>query len=179
MRPQDVWIIKNASYGFSPRGLKHRARRMQSNLRELLKHQTLPLMGATRLETAEKTDAGRVAPISACVSSSTKYYHQTLSLMGGDASRVGAFSSTPVSRRANFLQPRHPVSLFANSNMSIMPVPITHCIFRSGVQTARAWRCACHIVWQSGGSGADNAGRLRIRSFAKMGVCGCSWLSPW
>ena len=35
-----------------------------------------------RDETAEKTDAGRVAPISACVSSSTKYYHQTLSLMG-------------------------------------------------------------------------------------------------
>ena len=33
-------------------------------------------------ETAEKTDAGRVAPISACVSSSTKYYRQTLSLMG-------------------------------------------------------------------------------------------------
>ncbi len=32
-----------------------------------LKLQTLPLMGATRPEAAEKTDAGRVAPISACV----------------------------------------------------------------------------------------------------------------
>ena len=33
------------------------------------KYQTLPLMGATRLEAAEKMpDAGRVAPISACVS---------------------------------------------------------------------------------------------------------------
>ena len=29
--------------------------------------QTLPLMGATRPEAAEKTDAGRVAPIRACV----------------------------------------------------------------------------------------------------------------
>ena len=29
--------------------------------------ETLSLMGATRLEAAEKTDAGRVAPISACV----------------------------------------------------------------------------------------------------------------
>ena len=28
---------------------------------------TLPLMGVTRLEAAEKSDAGRVAPISACV----------------------------------------------------------------------------------------------------------------
>ena len=64
-----------------------------------------------RDEAVEKTDAGRVAPISACVSSSTKYYRQTLSLMG-DASRVGAFFSSLVSRRANFLQPRHPVNLF-------------------------------------------------------------------
>ena len=38
-------------------------------------------------------DAGRVAPISACVSSSTKRYHKTLpqnaTSNGGDASRVG------------------------------------------------------------------------------------------
>jgi len=33
-------------------------------------------------------DARRVAPISVCVSSSAKCYHQTLALMG-DASRVG------------------------------------------------------------------------------------------
>ena len=50
------------------------------------------------------SDAGRVAPISACVSSSTKYYQQTLPLMGATrlasghfsatASRVGAFFSS-------------------------------------------------------------------------------------
>ncbi len=66
-------------------------------------HQTLPLMGATRLEVAEKySDAGRVAPISDSVSSSTKRYHQTLPLSassnGGDASRVGNFFSSLVSR---------------------------------------------------------------------------------
>ena len=46
-----------------------------------------------RDEAAEKTDARRVAPISACVSSSTKRYNQALpsnaSSNGGDASRVG------------------------------------------------------------------------------------------
>ena len=48
-------------------------------------------------------DARRVAPISACVSSNTKRYHQTLSpnasSNGGDASRVGAFFNSFVSRR--------------------------------------------------------------------------------
>ncbi len=42
-------------------------------------------------------DARRVAPISACVSSSTKRYHKTLpqnaTSNGGDASRVGIFSA--------------------------------------------------------------------------------------
>ena len=42
-------------------------------------------------------DAGRVAPISACVSSSTKCYHQALTQNansnGGDASRVGKICS--------------------------------------------------------------------------------------
>ena len=39
-------------------------------------------------------DAGRVAPISACVSSSTKYYHQTLALMGATRLASGHFSAT-------------------------------------------------------------------------------------
>ena len=45
-------------------------------------------------------DARRVAPISACVSSSTKRYRQALPLNattnGGDASRVGEFFSSLV-----------------------------------------------------------------------------------
>ena len=47
-------------------------------------------------------DARRVAPISACVSSSDKRYHQTLTLNaisnGGDASRIGHFFSSLVAR---------------------------------------------------------------------------------
>ena len=39
-------------------------------------------------------DARRVAPISACVSSSTKYYHQTLTLMGATRLASGLFSAT-------------------------------------------------------------------------------------
>ena len=50
-----------------------------------------------RDEAAEKTDARRVAPISACVSSSAQRYHSTLpanaSTNGGDASRVGKICS--------------------------------------------------------------------------------------
>ena len=41
-------------------------------------------------------DAGRVAPISACVSSSTKYYQQTLTLMG--ATRLEAADKIAVYR---------------------------------------------------------------------------------
>ena len=40
------------------------------------------------------SDAGRVAPISACVSSSTQYYHQTLALMGATRLASGHFSAT-------------------------------------------------------------------------------------
>ena len=39
------------------------------------------------------SDAGRVAPISACVSSSTKYYQQTLPLMGATRLASGHFSA--------------------------------------------------------------------------------------
>ena len=60
-------------------------------------------VNGVRDEAVEKTDAGRVAPISACVSSNIKRYHQTLSpnasTNGGDASRVGAFFNSFVSRR--------------------------------------------------------------------------------
>ena len=41
-------------------------------------------------------DAGRVAPISACVSSSTKYYHQTLALMGATRPASGYFSAASI-----------------------------------------------------------------------------------
>ena len=40
------------------------------------------------------SDARRVAPISACVSSSTKYYQQTLPLMGATRLASGHFSAT-------------------------------------------------------------------------------------
>ena len=54
-------------------------------------------MGATRPEAAEKTDARRVAPISACVSLSAQRNHPTQPLnatsIGGDASRVGKICS--------------------------------------------------------------------------------------
>ena len=50
-----------------------------------------------RDEAAEKTDARRVAPIRACVSSSVQRYHPTQPLNatsnGGDASRVGKICS--------------------------------------------------------------------------------------
>ncbi len=80
--------------------------RLQSGKTQTCKRtqaQALPLMRATRSEVAEKySDAGRVAPISVSVSSSTKRYHQTLPLSassnGGDASRVGNFFSSLVSR---------------------------------------------------------------------------------
>ena len=56
--------------------------RLQSGKTQTCKRtqaQALPLMRATRPEVAEKySDAGRVAPISVSVSSSTKRYHQTL-----------------------------------------------------------------------------------------------------
>ena len=80
--------------------------RLQSGKTQTCKRtqaQARPLMRATRPEVAEKySDAGRVAPISVSVSSSTKRYHQTLPLSatsnGGDASRVGNFFSSLVSR---------------------------------------------------------------------------------
>ena len=80
--------------------------RLQSGKTQTCKRtqaQALPLMRATRPEVVEKySDAGRVAPISVSVSSSTKRYHQTLPLSassnGGDASRVGNFFSSLVSR---------------------------------------------------------------------------------
>ena len=61
-------------------------------------------MGATRLEAAEKTDAGRVAPISACVFYQIDKLKSGFEAMGrtvmpgncalmGDASRVGHFSA--------------------------------------------------------------------------------------
>ena len=50
-----------------------------------------------RDEAAEKTDARRVAPISACVSSSAQRYPPVLPLNatsnGGDAARVGKICS--------------------------------------------------------------------------------------
>ena len=52
----------------------------------------------TRLEVAEKTDAGRVAPISACVSSSTKRRHQTLPLMGATRLASGKYAAIISSR---------------------------------------------------------------------------------
>ena len=80
--------------------------RLQSGKIQICKRtqaQALPLMRATRPEVAEKySDAGRVAPISVSVSSRTKRYHQTLlpnaTSNGGDASRVGNFFSSLVSR---------------------------------------------------------------------------------
>ena len=80
--------------------------RLQSGKTQTCKRtqaQARPLMRATRPEVAEKYfDAGRVAPIRDSVSSSTKRYHQTLPLNatsnGGDASRVGNFFSSLVSR---------------------------------------------------------------------------------
>ena len=80
--------------------------RLQSGKTQTCKRtqaQALPLMRATRPEVAEKySDAGRVAPISVSVSSSTKRYHQALppnaTSNGGDASRVGHFFSSLVSR---------------------------------------------------------------------------------
>ena len=79
--------------------------RLQSGKTQICKRtqaQALPLMRATRPEVAEKYSAGRVAPISVSVSSSTKRYHQTLPLSassnGGDAFRVGNFFSSLVSR---------------------------------------------------------------------------------
>ena len=80
--------------------------RLQSGKTQTCKRtqaQARPLMRATRSEVAEKySDAGRVAPISVSVSSSIKRYHQTLPLSassnGGDASRVGNFFSSLVSR---------------------------------------------------------------------------------
>ena len=44
-------------------------------------------------EAVEKTDARRVAPISACVSSNTKRYHPTLALMGATCLASGHFST--------------------------------------------------------------------------------------
>ena len=76
--------------------------RLQSGKTQTCKRtqaQARPLMRATRPEVAEKySDAGRVAPISVSVSSSTKRYHQTLPLSAssnGDASRVGNFFQQP------------------------------------------------------------------------------------
>ncbi len=43
----------------------------------------------------ECPDARRVAPISACVSSSTKYYQQTLTLMGATRLASGHFPAAP------------------------------------------------------------------------------------
>ncbi len=78
--------------------------RLQSGKTQTCKRtqaQALPLMRATRPEVAEKySDAGRVAPISVSVSSSTKRYHQTLPL---SASSNG---ERRVSRREFFQQPR-------------------------------------------------------------------------
>ena len=54
-----------------------------------------------RDEAVEKTDAGRVAPISACVSSNTKRYHPTLALMGATRLASGHFSAA--SSRVVFL----------------------------------------------------------------------------
>ena len=71
--------------------------RLQSGKIQICKRtqaQARPLMRATRPEVAEKySDAGRVAPISVSVSSSTKRYHQTLPLMGATRLASGIFSA--------------------------------------------------------------------------------------
>ena len=60
----------------------------------------LLLFSRVRMPFLSLPDARRVAPISACVSSSTKRYRQALPLNatsnGGDASRVGEFFSSLV-----------------------------------------------------------------------------------
>ena len=131
----------------------------------LLKESTRPEAAEkcpTRDEAAERTDAGRVAPISACVSSSTKYYRQTLSLMGATrlasghfsaaSSRVGLIFCSLVHLFLLILMCRHHALYISDgcTNCPCVAVCLPYCMAKWG-QWCRHRRQAAHSLFCQNG----------------------------